>query len=100
MIIGTALRGYLRSQVCVVCESRGVANDEHPAGHVFEVKFCANDIQEADDADRRDQKFMAEHANLLGTGLGGAGAALVAIQAATLALDALSKGDISEVRSH
>jgi hypothetical protein len=40
---------------------------------------------------------MAQHANLLGTGLGGAGAAEIAMVAAAHALDALTKRDLTEV---
>ena len=57
---------------------------------------CAQDIKDADEADRRDEKFMAEHANLLGTGGAGPGAAHVAMRAAVMALNSLTKADISE----
>ena len=40
---------------------------------------------------------MAQHANLLGTGLGGAGAAEIAMVAAAQALGTLTKKDLNEV---
>ena len=82
--------------LCIKCEASGEATKKHPADHVFEIKYCAQDIKDADEADRRDEKFMAEHANLLGTGGAGPGAAHVAMRAAVMALNSLTKADISE----
>lgn len=80
--------------LCVKCEANGAAK-KHPAEHVFEIKFCAQDVKDADAADR----LMAEDANLLGTGGAGPGAAHVAMNAAIMALNSLSKNDVVEVKA-
>ena len=87
--------------VCIGCEPRlAVGSVAHQADHdVFQVLYCADDIKAAEAAERNDEKFMAEHANLLGTGLGGVGAAQMAMVAAIAALNSLCKADITELKA-